>query len=243
MSLPARAAAAVAACLLAAACSLPQRVGEPRDFSLTAPRAAAPQGSDAQAADELYSDLIGRMLAQKQYYAALAHTQEQQQKTGGSDELTWLEAEARRSLGQEAAAEKLYRSLLRTSWAGRAYHGLGLLYARRDLGQSVELLRQAVRREPTDVSARNDLGYALMMAGRYTEALPELATAVELDPRGDKARNNLIVLLLASRDEAGARKVAEQAGVDKQTLAGLRQQAQSLMRSPAAAAAGKRGGR
>ena len=231
-----------------AGCSMPQRVGpSSAEFSITAPRASEQkrgkeQNPDedvdpAQASREVYADLIRGLLRQNQYYAALAHVQEQQQRGGNSDELQYLEAEARRSLGQAKAAEALYKGLLRGDHAGLAYHGLGLLHASRDLGRSVQLLQEAVRRRPTDVTVRNDLGYALMMSGRYREALPELATAVELDPAGEKARNNLIVLLLLSGDETGAARVAAQAGVGKETVARLRQQAQSLARSRGGASA------
>jgi Flp pilus assembly protein TadD len=209
------------------ACAMPQRVG-------SSP-AAVEQAHD----QEVYTDLIRGMLAQGQYYAALAHIQEQQSKDGRSDELTYLEAEARRKLGQSAPAEKLYDSLLHGEYAGQAEHGLGLLYADQDLNRSIGHLRAAVQRRPTDAEARNDLGYALMMAGRYGEALPEIATAVELEPAGDKARNNLIILLFASGDDAGARRVATQSQVPAATLARLHQQAQSLSSRTAA----KRGGR
>jgi Flp pilus assembly protein TadD len=206
--------------LLLSACALPHPVirDEP-------PAAVTPDR-------EVYTDLIRGMLQQGQFYAALAHIQEQQVKQGGSDELTYLEAEARRKLGQPAAAEALYQSLLRSDYAGQAEHGLGLLYADRDLGAAVQHLRTAVQRRPTDIDARNDLGYALMMSGRYSEALPELATAVELDRGSDKARNNLIVLLILSGDEAGVRRVVADAQVPAATLARLRQQAQSLRKAP-----------
>lgn len=225
----------------ASGCALPHRLDAPSDFASPS-RGRSEAERESEAGREVYGELIRRMLAQRQYYAALAHVQEQRRSSGPTDELTLLEADARRSLGEDAAAERLYRDLLRSDFAGPAYHGLGLLYARRDLEQSVQLLRQAVQRRPTDVTARNDLGYALMMSGRYREALPELATAIELDPRSDKARNNLIVLLLASGDEARARHVASEARLGKDALAGLRRQAQSLARSTGARS-GNRGGR
>jgi Flp pilus assembly protein TadD len=204
------------------------------DFSITSGRASgdgdAPSGRTER---EVYTDLIRNMLAQEQYYAALAHIQEQQRLIGNTPELRYLEGETRRKLGQAPAAEVLYRGLLRSPMAAQAYHGLGLLYAERDLGKSIEFLRESSSRRPTDAEVRNDLGYALMSAGRYHEALPELATAVELDPAG-KARNNLIMLLLLSGDEAGASRVARDAGVNAETLKRLRQQAQHLKsRNPA----------
>jgi len=178
--------------------------------------------------DAVYTDLIRSMLAQQQYYAALAHIQQQQRSSGNSDELRFLEAEAHRQLGQIADAEKLYRMLLKGNYASRAYRGLGLLYVNRNLNAAIQFLRESVQRAPTDVESRNDLGYALMLAGRYQEALPEIATAVELDGNSSKARNNLIILLILSGDEAGVKRIVGAGDVKADTLAQLRKQAQTL---------------
>ena len=193
-----------------------------------------PKDGDAAsgAAPSLHRDLIVGMLEQKQYYAALAHVQQQQNQSGATPELRYYEAEARRRLGQTRAADALYRDLLKSDYAAQAYHGLGLLQVKTDLKAAVQLLQQAVQRQPTDTQMRNDLGYALMMAGRYQEALPQMATAVELDPGNVKSVNNLIVLLLLRRDEAGARRVAEEGGISAEALAALRKQAQALAAKP-----------
>lgn len=176
----------------------------------------------------VHTDLIRGMLAKQQYYAALAHIEDQKRTSGSTRELKLLEAEARRKLGQGVQAEKLYRELLKTQYDGDAEHGIGLLYAARDLNSAVQHLRLAVQRQPTNVTFRNDLGYALMVSGRYKEALPELATAVELDQSNQLSRNNLITLLLVTKDEARAKQVARNSGVSDDELAGLRRKAQSL---------------
>ena len=181
--------------------------------------------SEQEAGRALHDDLIREMLAQKKYYAALAHVQQQQAQTGDTPQLRWLEAEARRNLGQYQVAEELYKSLLSTPYVAEGRHGLGLLYSRVDLRAAVWQLQQAVQRRPTDAEMRNDLGYALMVAGRFNEALPQLATAAELDPDGSRSRNNLIVLLLLTHDEAGAKRVAAESGISADAMAGLRKQA------------------
>ena len=178
----------------------------------------------------VHIDLIRGMLAKQQYYAALAHIQDQQRVSGSTRELKLLEAEARRKLKQGPQAEKLYKELLRTQYDADAEHGLGLLYAARDLNLAVQHLRLAVQRRPTNVVFRNDLGYALMVSGRYKEALPELATAVELDQGNQLSRNNLITLLLVIKDDARAKQVARDSAVSDEELAGLRRKAQSLMK-------------
>jgi Flp pilus assembly protein TadD len=204
------------------ACAGPTRVGGSSDSEVH-----ERSGSDDSA---VHIDLIRGMLAKQQYYAALAHIEAQQRSSGVTRELRLLEAEARRKLGQGPQAEKIYKELLRTQYDADAEHGLGLLYAGRDLNGAVQHLRLAVQRRPTDVVFRNDLGYALMVSGRYKEALPELATATELDQGNQLSRNNLITLLLLTKDEARAKQVAQNSGVSDEEMAGLRRKAQSLMK-------------
>lgn len=184
----------------------------------------------------VYLDLIRKMLDQQQYYAALAHIQQQQAAGQNNDDLRYLEAEARRQLGQFTAADTLYRGLLRGSRAADAYHGLGLLYAPRNLGAAIANLREATRRAPADASARNDLGYALLKARRFSDAKLELATAVELDPGNEKARNNLLLLLMVMRDEATVQRMIQQSAVPADTVARLRRDALALQSPPPAAA-------
>jgi Flp pilus assembly protein TadD len=190
---------------------------------------ASVSSADLAATDaSVHIDLIRKMLEQQQYYAALAHIQQQQRASGNSDQLRYLEAEARRKLGEAAPAEALYRGLLNGKLAGDAYHGLGLLYAGRNLDTAVQYLKEAVRRNPTDPSARNDLGYALLRARRYAEAMPELSTAVELEPTDDNARNNLLLLLMVTGDEAGVKRVVSEAGITPDVVARMRGNARNL---------------
>lgn len=220
-----RVAAAAAGLLLASACVSESR----RQLDATVAPEIATDTPESQR--QVHIDLIRRMLDQNQYYAALAHVQAQVQDTGGSEELRLLEAEARRKLGQRDAAMAIYRDLLKTRYVAEAYHGLGLSNVQAQLPTAIWQLQQAVQRRPASAEMRNDLGYALMMAGRYNEAMPELATAVELEAGAsgsDRARNNLVLLMLVSGDEAGAQRVVQQSGMKDDTLAGLRRQAQSL---------------
>lgn len=191
---------------------------------------------------KVHLDLIRKMLDQGQYYAALAHIQAQMRQAGSTDELRLLEADARRQLDQRLEAQAIYRELLKTRFTAEAYHGLGLTNVKTDLRTAVWQLQQAAQRQPANSEMRNDLGYALMIARRYSEALPELATAVELDAASGstKARNNLILLMLVTGDEAKAQSLAQQGGVSAEALAGLRRQAQSLNRKPAAPPAAPR---
>lgn len=215
--------AALALCGLVAACAGPNRVERSID------RGELPEPSP-QSDQQVHADLIRRMLDQGQYYAALAHIQAQSRAGGGGngEQLRLLEAEARRKLGQTVQAQQLYQGLLNTGYSGQAYHGIGLLLVKSDLPQALGYLRRAVQLRPTDVEMRNDLGYAFMLGRRYPEALPELATAVELDPASDRSRNNLVILMILMRDEAAVQRIARESGIDANTLAGLRKQAQSM---------------
>jgi len=202
----------VATSLLAASCSMP--------------RAKDELGGSTEAA--VHNDLIRGMLTNGQYYAALAHIDEERRRRGNSDELTALRADALAALGRTAEAEAMYRGLLRGEFAGEGYHGLGLLHVRANPGVGIGELKAAVARRPTSAQWRNDLGYALMANHRYTEALPEIATATELDPSTERYRNNLLILLILVKDEARVSRLRSQWNIADKTLGELRRQAQAL---------------
>ncbi len=158
----------------------------------------------------------------------MAHVQEQRRLGGGTVQLDYLEAEAQRQLGQTAEADRLYRGLLRGALSGEAYHGLGLLYARTQPKQALAYLKEAARRRPTDAEIRNDYGYALLRVSQYDAALPELATAIELAPEFETARNNLVLLMILRRDEASVSKIVTESGIPPATVERLRRQAAGL---------------
>lgn len=211
----------IGAALVASGCkSLPERPLAAENYEVEA--------ADPAKAQQIRSDAVRALLEQGQYYAALAHVEQQKLSAPDNPELIWLEAEARRQLQQQDAASSLYRRLIGGPLEGRAWHGLGLLAARSDPSAAVDALRNAARKLPTDVEIRNDLGYALMEAGRYTEALPELSTAAELAPTQLKSRNNLVILMLLTGNQVGADQIARQSGLTDDTLKRLRAQAQSI---------------
>lgn len=192
------------------------------------------KSSDPAAASEpaLYLEAVRGLIAQRQYYAAIAHIQEDRRRHGDTPELRLLEADARRLLGQNKTSETLYHSVLRGAFdgplAGKARHGLGLLYAPVNLDAALKELREATRLKPTEPDFRSDYGYALMQRRRFAEARVELSTARELAPQHIAARNNLLILLYAQGDEAAAQRLAQVAALDATTLARLKAQAQSL---------------
>jgi Flp pilus assembly protein TadD len=220
--------------LLLAACATSSEPNIERGAirSVGALPASSPQ-AEAASNRAIHTDLIRDMLAQGQYYAALAHLEDQKRASGDTKELQLLEAEARRKLGQTNDAIRLYNGLIKTEYDGEAHHGLGLIVFKTNPREAVQHLRIAVQRRPTDAQFRNDLGYALMESGAYKEALPQLATAVELDQTNTKARNNLVVLLLLNGDEARARQVVQGTGISDEKFEELRRRAQALNPSKA----------
>lgn len=186
------------------------------------------EAADLGKVQQIKRDAVRALLDQGQYYAALAHIEEQKRSFPDNPELIYLEAETRRHLRQRDQADLLYRRLMNGPLEGKAWHGLGLLTAPSDLDAAIRALRSASSKLPTDVEIRNDLGYALMEAGRYTEALPELSTAAELAPSQLKSRNNLIILMLLTGNQARADQMAKQAGATPETVKQLRSQAQAI---------------
>ncbi len=219
----------LAALLLSACASAPQHGGGP-------PVEKTENEAPPLKEEEIHTGLIRQMLDNGQYYAALAHIEDEKRK-GGSDELTLLEGDARSHLGQQAQADALYRKLLNTRYAAQAYHGLGRLYVDTDLDGSIRNLRSAVERAPTDVDFRNDLGYALMEAGRYTEANLQLSTAAELAPSQLKSRNNLIILMMLVGNEGAVRQLGQESAMTPERLKDLRDSAQSIRDTQKARAA------
>lgn len=190
------------------------------------------QNSDDRA---LHGELIRGMIDQRQFYAAIAHIEAQRVRQGDSPELRWLEADARRRLGELDAAEALFIDLRRGAYAARAEHGLGLIAAARGQpGPAIAHLERAVGLSPTVVDMRNDLGFAYLQARRFDAALTQLATASELSPDDPRVRNNLVLLLLASGDSRRALEVAESSGLDTDAFVRLQQQAQTIRRAPPA---------
>lgn len=191
-------------------------------------RALLDQARGPEENRRLHTDLVQQMIEQDRLYAGLAHLEAQEKEFGTTEELRLLRAEILRKLGRTGEAERLYEGLLNTRYAGRAQHGLGLIYARRDLALGTRYLRRAVELRPTDARIRNDLGYALMRQGDLEEARLHLATAFQLDDGAALSRNNYILLLLLEGNEAEARRVAATSEVTSSLMSELRAQAESL---------------
>lgn len=170
--------------------------------------------------------MIRKLMDEGRPHAALAHLDGEKIQGGQAQH---LRAEILRRIGQSAEARQLYQALLTTCLAGLGHHGLGLLAGQEGrLATSVEHLRQARLALPTDARIRNDLGYALLLAGAPDEARRELLTAQELDPEDRRPTRNLLLLFYRQGDEAAAAALARHYGIDAQTAAALRAEAERL---------------
>lgn len=174
----------------------------------------------------LYTDLVRKMIDNDRLYAALAHLDARKKKYGSEPASRLLRAEVLRKLGRTSESQGLYNGLRDAGeFRGRAQHGLGLIDAKRDLAAGLEHLQKAAELRPTDARIRNDLGYALMKAGRVEDARLHLATAYQLDDSGSLARNNYIVALLVEGRKREASRIAAEAQLEKKTVKRLRERA------------------
>lgn len=189
-------------------------------------RAATPQDTA-----RLQTELVQDMMAKRQYFAALAHLEDVERRAGVTPQSALLRAQCLRHTDQLAEAEAVFRSLLDSPLAGEAEHGLGLILARRDLAAAVRHLSRAVRLQPTDARARNDLGYALMLSGRLDDARTQIATAQQLAPDDAKSRNNLIVLMHVMGEADAAAQLENAADMPPGLRQQLRRQAAELTES------------
>lgn len=78
--------------------------------------------------------------------------------------------------------------------------------ANADGGESEQSLREALEKSPRDLKANEDLGRFYLAAERYSDAVPPLRTASELDQSNERNEYDLAVALVRSGDAAGARE-------------------------------------
>lgn len=188
------------------------------------------QAAGEEDAARVHLDLIESMIAQEQYYAALAHLEELERRGHLGPEATYHKAEALRKMGRVSEARSAYRQLLVTELSGQGHHGLGLLLASADPAGATVHLKQAVQARPTDASYRNDLGYAYLLIGRHDLARIEFSTAMQLAPSDRRSSNNLILTLLVEGREREAAAIAARSRVPASDWKEIKAQARSLSR-------------
>ncbi len=107
----------------------------------------------------------------------------------GSRSLTFLLAEAYYAQGEPLRSEQvLMRYLQDHPNDSETHYRLGNLYlATQQWDKAAGILPRVASLYPSDPVTRNNLGYTLMMGGRYLEALSEFDAALTLDPTFEKA--------------------------------------------------------
>ncbi len=178
--------------------------------------------------DGLHLELIEKMLDRGRPHAALAHLDALEPEASARAEARLLRAESLRRLGRVDEADAVYRELLGSEVAALAHRGLGRIAADAgDVERAVAEMRRARDLRPTSDRIRNDLGYALLLAGDHEAARVELVTALELGGGERVARNLLLLLLLEDRIGA-AESFAREHDIDAPSVSRLWRHAQAL---------------
>lgn len=189
----------------------------------------------AQDDRSMYLALIRQMQQQGAYYASLAHVEAYLQRYGTTPELRLLQADALRETGQVETAEATYTALTSGAQAAPAWHGLGLIAARRSQEDRAEqALAKASQLDPLNATYLGDLGFALLRSGRLDQAQAPLAKAAELSPHSAKAVANLALWALLRQQPAQAEAMMRQAELPEATRNEVYRLAQTLRNASAA---------
>ncbi len=159
----------------------------------------------------LYLEVIEGLRKDGRAHAALAHLDAYDAAYPKDAKAQILRADCLADIEDYAAAEVIYRKQIAGAVGDQAQAGLGRMDARRgDWAAAAADFAGAVKRRATHAPYLNDLGYALVMAGRSEEGMFRLRQASELSPNDPMIRNNLIVALArGGRADDAARMIAE----------------------------------
>lgn len=122
--------------------------------------------------------------------------------------------------GQLALAEERYAQVLdkQPSHLG-ALNSIAVIYAQTErTDKALQFFKRALELDAKASHVHNNLGYALLIAGRLAEAEQELSLAHDLNPSSSLTRQNL-ELLAAAKVRAGAGAVAKTATSEPQLVA------------------------
>lgn len=178
---------------------------------------------------QVYLGMIRKLQENSLYFASMAHLDAYQKTYGISPEVRRMRADALRQTGDADAAEALYRQLLSSIEAARAWHGLGLLAAQRgDYAAAADSFKEASLRNPVDAVVLSDLAYALLRSGERKAAWLPLMKAAELAPDNHRIISNLALFLLLAGDVAKAEEVMSRANIPAHTKTEVLRQAKQL---------------
>lgn len=224
--------AAVAAALAITGCAgTKDQYGASADAQqrMAAEAAAETKAGAAIDTKATYLRLVEQMQKESLWFASLAHIDALEQRWGVSPESTRLRADALRQTGQAASSEEAYKRLMGTPLESAGYRGLGLLAgARGNFAESMRLLKQAQRQNPTDALLLSDLGYASLRAGMADEARLPLMQALQLRPDSTQAQVNLALYFIVTRQSEQAARLMDTHNMPASTRAAVRDAAQQL---------------
>jgi Flp pilus assembly protein TadD len=188
-----------------------------------APSAELKKCPDLSTEENTNLGIVTQILNDKKPYAALAFIES---FNFASPRLELIKAHSMRQIGSYAEAEAIYLKLTTTCVAGFAYQGLGQVSNFQGRHQlSADYMQTAARIMPIDSAVRGDYGFALMQLGQYEKAFKEYVTAIELDGRNVRAKNNLIYLLYLTNDINKAEHFAKRYGIEAEELEEIRRNA------------------
>ncbi len=183
---------------------------------------------DLSAEENTNLDIVTQILNDKKPYAALAFIESFNFE---SPRLELMKAHSLRQIGSYAEAESIYLKLTSSCVAGFAYQGLGQVSSFQDKHrESARYMQMAAKIMPIDSTVRGDYGFALMQLGEYEKAFKEYVTAIELDSRNVRSKNNLIYLLYLTNEVSRAEHFAKRYGVQAEELEQIRKNA--MMKTP-----------
>lgn len=178
-----------------------------------------------------YLELISGMQQRRLFFASLAHLDAFDLKWPNDRRALLLRAEAWRQTEHADEAAAIYRKLIAQAPSAGAYHGLGLMAAKRgELPEAERLLRQANRLAPIDVRILNDLGYVQLLIDQRAEARLSLSKAAELDSGNRQVGANLALYHLLQNDPEQAERTMRAYELNEEQKSSIRQDADRLFR-------------
>ena len=177
---------------------------------------------------KLQLKLLGQMIDQGSYYAALAHSDAYEKNWGADPQAKLLKADALRLTQQLDPAQQLYTDLVagNTKVKPQALHGLGKVAAQKAQWKTAEtFLLQALKDAPLSASAYNDLGLVYLMLNQRDAAYVALKKADELDPERNQAKANLALFAALYNDDVLFEALAAQLAWKADNKAAVKSQA------------------
>lgn len=183
----------------------------------------------AKREQELHLNLVNKMIAQKNEFAALAHLDSYDRKWGSNFESKRLRADCLRRTGQLDEAETVYKSILGQQQSARIWYGLGKIAIARNDNKTAEMrLEKAVQVDPLMSDAYSDLGLLYLLDGKQDQSYNTLMKAQQLSANDPAIMANLALWGLVYQDFELARNIADRLKWSEKTRSQVLQQANNI---------------